>query len=341
MNFKIMNKLMVLLGLLMLTAPVKAQFVKKAQVGMKFLSNPVSAEVIGRGTAGINATFNSNGIFWNPALTSMIPGNLDVSLNYHQWIADISYNAVAASINAFNFGVVTLSGTIVDYGSLIKTVRSNNSQGYEETGSFSPSAFTLGLGFAQKITDRFSYGVNLKYVKQDLGSAWITASVDSADANNYTKKLKDYGLGAMAIDIGTYYDFQYKGITFAATLSNVSRELKYEEELFPLPFSVSFGLTISPLQFAFKDTGEHDVVLMFESNHPRDFGEKVKFGAEYSYEKTFFIRTGYVTNTDQRGFSAGLGFRKTISNVPFRIDYAFQTFGIFGNLHNFTVGISY
>ncbi|HEX2960999.1 MAG TPA: PorV/PorQ family protein [Ignavibacteriales bacterium] len=341
MNFKIKDKLLVLMGLLIFTAPVGAQITKKAQVGMKFLSNPVSAEVIGRGTAGINSTFNSNGIFWNPALTSMIPGNIDLSLNYHQWIADISYNAVAASFNAFDFGVFTLSGTIVNYGDLIATRRSFSSQGYDEVGTFSPSAYTLGLGFAQKISDRFSYGVNLKYVNQDLGSAWITASMDSMDASKSTIKTKDYGLGTVAMDIGTYYDFKYKGITFAATLSNVSRELKYENDPFPLPFAVSFGFTVSPLQFAVQNMQGHDLVVMFESYHPRDFGEKLKYGAEYSYEKTFFVRTGYVTNTDERGFSAGLGFRKTISNVPFRIDYAFQKFGIFGNLHNFTVGISY
>lgn len=71
MNLKIKNKLVMLLGLLFIATPVSAQFTKKAQVGMKFLSNPVSAEVIGRGTAGINSTYNSNGIFWNPALTSL------------------------------------------------------------------------------------------------------------------------------------------------------------------------------------------------------------------------------------------------------------------------------
>ncbi|HEX2868631.1 MAG TPA: PorV/PorQ family protein [Ignavibacteriales bacterium] len=341
MNFKIKDKLMVLIGLLIFSVPSSAQIMKKAQVGMKFLSNPVSAEVIGRGTAGINSTFNSNGIFWNPALTSMIPGKVDLSLNYHQWIADISYNAVAASFNAFDFGVVTLSGTIVNYGDLVATRRSLSSAGYDETGTFSPSAYTLGLGFSQKVSDRFSYGVNLKYVNQELGSAWVTDKMDSMDAKKSSIKLKDYGLGAVAIDIGTYYDFQYKGITFAATLSNVSREMKYENEAFPLPFAVSFGFTVSPLQFAFQNLQGHDLVLMFESNHPRDFGEKLKYAAEYSYEKTFFLRGGYVTHSDQRGFSAGLGFRKAISNVPFRIDYAFQPFGIFGNLHNFTVGISY
>ncbi|MGE5400538.1 MAG: PorV/PorQ family protein [Ignavibacteriales bacterium] len=341
MNFKIRNIFLVLIGLLILAAPVRAQFEKKAQVGMKFLSNPISAEAIARGTAGINCTYNSNGIFWNPALTSMIPGKVDVSMNYHKWIADISYNAVAASVNAFDFGVVTLSGTIVDYGDLFATVRSNNSEGYEETGTFSPSAYTVGLGFSQKVSDRFSYGVNVKYLNQDLGAAWVTTSGDSLNDPKFSRELKPYTMGTFAIDVGTYYDFQYKGITFAATLSNISQEKKYENELFSLPFAVSFGVTVAPLQFAVNDLGDHDLILMFESYHPRDFGEKAKYGMEYSYSKTLYLRAGYITNLDERGFSAGVGFRKTISSVPFRVDYAYQDAGIFGGLHYFTVGISY
>jgi hypothetical protein len=338
MKIKIKSFIYLLTVLLLVNLPVQAQFTKKAQVGMKFLSNPVSAEVIARGTAGINSTYNSNGIFWNPALTSLITADYDVSLNHHQWIADIKYNAAAASINAFDFAVITVSGSMVDYGELVTTVRSGNSEGYEETGNFSPSAYTFGLGFAQKVTDRFSYGVNVKYVKQDLGSAWI--SEDPIDENS-GRIMKAYSLDAFAIDIGTYYDFQYKGITFAATLSNVSQEKKYESEEFPLPFSVNFGATVSPMQFMMADRGEHDLIFMFESHHPRDFGERVKFGVEYDYSKIVYIRGGYITNLDERRFSAGLGFRQTLSGINFRIDYAFQDSGIFGNLNYFTVGMGF
>jgi len=339
MNFIIKNKLLILIALLTFTIQVNAQFEKKAQVGMKFLSNPVSAEVIARGSAGINATYNSNGIFWNPALTSLIPGNFDISLNYHQWIADISYNAVAASVNAFDFGIVTVSGTFVDYGDLYTTVRSNNAQGYEETGTFSPLAYTVGLGFAQKISDKFSYGINLKYVQQDLGSAWVTASGDSLTDPAYSRTLKKYDMGAVAIDIGTYYDFNYKGITFAATLANVSQEKKYEYEIFPLPFSVNFGATVSPMQFLMENAQGHDIILMVESHHPRDFGEKIKLGFEYNYSGMIFLRTGYITNQDERNFSAGVGFKKEISGYLLRVDYAFQDFGIFGNMNYITVGM--
>jgi hypothetical protein len=339
MNLKIKSLILLLLGLVAFNIPVNAQFTKKAQVGMKFLSNPVSAEAIARGTAAINSTYNSNGIFWNPALTSLIESNYDVSLNHHQWIADISYNAVAASFNAFDFAVITLSGTMVDYGELFTTVRSNNAQGYEETGTFSPAAYSFGLGFAQKVTDRFSYGLNVKYVNQDLGSAWIATAGETMDDVNFNRQLKAYTLEAFAFDIGTYYDFQYKGITFAATLANVSQEKKYENELFPLPFSVNFGATISPLQFLTDQMDGHDIVLMFESHHPRDFGEKLKFGVEYNYSKIVYLRGGYISNLDERKFSAGIGFKQALAGVNLRVDYAFQDSGIFGNLNYFTVGM--
>jgi hypothetical protein len=341
MNYKTLKALLILVGLIGLSLPVNAQFEKKAQVGMKFLSNPVSAEAVARGTSGINLTTNSNGIFWNPALTGLITTTADVSLNYQKWIADITYNSLAASVNFEGIGVFTLSGTIVDYGDLYQTVRSNNDQGYEETGKFTPSAFQIGIGYAQKVSDRFSYGVNVKFVRQDLGSAWISTSGDSISDPKFHKELKSYDMNVPAIDIGTYYDFKYKGITFAATLTNISREVKYEQEDFPLPFAVSFGGTIAPLQFFFEDTKQHNLIVSIESNHPRDFGEKMKYALEYDYMKMIYFRTGYITNVDERGFSAGIGLRKTIANTNFRVDYAYQPAGIFGTLHYITVGIGY
>ena len=147
MNYKTIKILLILVGLISLSLPVRAQFEKKAQAGMKFLSNPVSAEAVARGTSGINLTRNSNGIFWNPALPSLITTTTDVNFNYHKWIADISYNAIAASVSVPQIGVFTVSGNYVNYGDLYQTVRANNDEGYIETGTFSPKAFSFGVGF--------------------------------------------------------------------------------------------------------------------------------------------------------------------------------------------------
>ncbi len=318
-----------LCGLLNLS---QAQITKKAQVGFRFLENPVSAEVMGRGGVGVATTLTANGIFWNPALIGLIEPNVDVSYNYTKGIADINYSAVAATIHLGDFGVLGFSLLSMDYGTFVGTERADNSQGYIETGNFSPTAISVGTAFSQKVTNRFSYGIHVKYVHQNLGSVIY---------NDSTGELKKYAQGTVAFDVGAYYDFLYNGITFGASLQNVSKELKYETDEFPLPFAVSFGITVEPIQFFNKDEKTSRLILSFESRHPRDFGEKVKFGAEYRFMEMFIARAGYEMHYDERGFSAGIGVNQEISGIPVRVDYAFEPFGIFGNIHFISIGVSY
>lgn len=318
-----------------------AQFEKQAQVGFRFLSNPVSAEVVGRGETGITTTINSNGVFWNPALLGLIEPMIDVGLNHTQGIAEINYNAFSASFKLFDIGVVGVSLLAMDYGDFYATRRAANDQGYIETGVFSPTGIAVGLAFSQKVSDRFSYGVHFKYVTQDLGLAWIATSGETLDDPNLALDQKRYDNKVIAADVGAYYDFQFNGIKFAAVLQNISKELKYVNEEFPLPFSISFGVTVQPLDFFMQMQDDQSFVLSFESVHPRDFGEKVKIGGEYKFMNMFFVRTGYMMNYDERGLTGGLGFKYMVSEIPFRIDYAYEPFGILGDRHYFSVGVSY
>lgn len=140
-----------------------AQIEKKAQVGFRFLENPVSAEAVGRGMVGLTSTRSSDAVFWNPALLGWLEPTLDISLHHTKGIADINYNAAAGAFRLGDFGVI--------------------------------------------------------------------------------------GFSFLAMDYGTFYDFDYHGIRFGATLQNISKEIKYEDEAFPLPFAVSFGLGLQPLTF--------------------------------------------------------------------------------------------
>lgn len=320
-----------------------AQIEKKAQVGFRFLENPVSAEVVGRGQVGITTTYNSNGIFWNPALLGLIQSNYDVSLNHTTGIADINYNALAGTVKLGNAGVLGFSLLAMDYGDFYGTVRGGSSMGYTETGTFSPTAFSAGIAFSQAISDKFSYGVHLKYVYQDLGDAYIatSGSVDSGLVLDKRKYSSSNLTLPFAIDVGAFYDFQYNGIKFGASLQNISKEFRYENEKFPMPFSVNFGLTVEPLGFFDIHDKDHNLMVCAESRHPRDFGEKTKFGAEYKYMDMFIARVGYMTNYDGRDITAGLGVRYNLSGVPLRIDYAYEPWDIFGAVHFLSLGISY
>jgi long-subunit fatty acid transport protein len=320
---------------------INAQVEKQAQAGFRFLSNPVSAEAMGRGATGIVSTFNSNALFWNPALISFNDRDIDVSLNYTKSIADINYSAAAATIQIGSFGVVGLSLLAMDYGTFYGTVRAANEQGYIETGTFSPAAIAGGLTFSSRISDRFSYGVQLKYAHQDLNSAMVAVRGDSLNDPNLSLEERRYKTDVYALDVGAFYDFHFKGIKFGAVLQNISEEVSYENEEFPLPFSIIFGASIKPLTFLNDNEFSNSLQINFETVHPRDFNEKVKVGAEYSYLNTLIIRAGYVLNYDERNWTAGLGLRQEISGIPLRVDYAFEPFGVLGNRHFISVGFSY
>jgi len=337
---RIIPAISVALLVILLSSGAEGQIVKKAQVGFRFLENPVSAEVVGRGMIGVTTTLSANSIFWNPSQLGWVTSSVDLEVNHTQGIADINYNAAAAAVRIGNTGVIGLSLLSMDYGTFYGTRLAANEQGYVETGNFSPSAYAVGLAVSQKISDRFSYGIHLKYVSQNLGSAWVAPTGSSLTDPNLAIGTRQYAQNALAMDVGAYYDFLYNGIRFGACMQNISREIRYENEPFPMPFAVSFGATVEPFRF-FMDNPKDVFILSFESRHPRDFNEKLKIGAEYHFFDTFIARFGYATNYDERGLSAGLGVRYALGDIPVRVDYAYQAFGVFGAAHYFSLGVSY
>jgi len=319
-----------------------AQIIKRAQAGFRFLENPISAEAIGRGGVGVAMITNSNAVFWNPAGIGWITQRADLSVNYTRGIADINYASSSLAIRLWNIGVVALNTTVMDYGEFYGTRRATNEAGYIETGVFSPKAFALGIAFSQKVSERFSYGVNLKYAYQNLGDVWVgTAGKDVGDPD-LQMETRSYTHGEPALDIGAYYDFLFHGIRFGASLQNLSREIQYETEKFPMPFAVNFGMTIDPLSFLLPpENNAHSLMVSIESRHPRDYNEKVKAGIEYTFENSLALRIGYTGGYDERGFTAGLGVKQTLGGVSLRVDYAYQAFGIFGAAHFFSFGAAY
>ncbi len=330
--------LLVLWIVTMNTAPCQ---IKKGQVGFRFLENPISAEAIGRGGLGLVTIRNANTVFWNPAGLGWIDAKFDFNINYTSGIADINHSSFSAAYNIRRFAIVALDFLVMDYGDFFGTRRANNEQGFVDTETFSPQSYAIGLSFSQRVSDRFSYGVRVKYAKQDLGSAWIGISGTDVDDPNLQIAQKSYASGEPAIDIGAIYDFLYHNIRFGAAIQNFSREIKYEDEKFPLPFAVSFSLTIDPLSFMVQNAKHYSFYIGLETRHCRDFKEKVKLGAEFEYKNVITLRSGYMGNYDERGLTLGIGFQKIYFDSKFRFDYAYQDFGVFNSVHIFSFGVTY
>lgn len=333
-NFTIIT----LLILSLVAYTVEAQNKKLAQTGMKFLSVSTDARTSGFGEAATAVDLASaTSIFYNPSTMASIKEFSSLTIGNIGWIADINYmyGAVAFAPYDGDFGVVGLSFLTVDYGDFLGTIVANNEQGFIDIGRYSPKAYSFGVSYAKALSTKFSVGGNIKYVKQDLGSSVI----DIDDSGQFVND--ENSLGTMAYDFGILYRTGFKSLNFGMSVRNFSTELKYKEETFQLPLTFRIGLSMDLVDLFDIDKNTHSFLVAVDASHPRDFSEQIYIGGEYTFINTFSIRAGYVSPRDENNFTAGFGIKRNVAGMNLGIDYAYQPYGIFNNVHRFSFNFSF
>ena len=320
--------------------PARAQQVedreKLAQTGFKFLSIAGDARAAGLSAAMTAREGGAAMLFYNPAGMAWFDGATDVSLSQTSWIADITHNhgAVALRPAGGRFGVVGVSLSFADYGELTETIYADNEQGFLELGTFAPSAFAVGVGYANAVTEQFSVGGQVKYASEDLGDA--VSDVDGA--GGYERESIQEG--TLAYDIGVHYKTGFESLSFAVSARNFAPEVTFAEESFQLPLTLQIGVAMDVLDLTSLDPGTHSLIVGVDAANPRDFSEQLKVGAEYTFLDAFSLRGGYTFPTDEEGVSLGAGVRQRLGGVGFEADYAFTDFGVFSRVHRVAVRFS-
>jgi hypothetical protein len=253
-----------------------------------------------------------------------------------QWIAGINHLYASAAINTpnNNYGVFGLTFQSVDYGEIIRTVRATNADGYMDMGTFRPTGFAVGLGYARALSDRFSIGGRASYVFQNLGDG-----LNSVD--NFSNPLKSKNtIDVISYDFGMFYKTGYKSLNFAMSVRNFSKEIKYQKEGFQLPLMFRIGTSINVIDFFTESHDADSFLLSVDATNSRDFPETINVGGEYIFMKTLAIRAGYMAGQDEHGINAGLGVQQTIEGIGIGIDYCYTPFGIFGTVNRFAIQLS-
>ena len=125
------------------------------------------------------------------------------------------------------------------------------------------------------------------------------------------------------------------------SIKNFSTELKYKEETFQLPLTFRIGLSMDAMDLFDIDKNTHSLLVSVDAAHPRDFSEQIYLGAEYTFINTFSVRAGFVSPADVRNFTAGFGIKRNFGGMNLGIDYAYQPFGIFSNVHRFSFNFAF
>jgi hypothetical protein len=169
------------------------------------------------------------------------------------------------------------------------------------------------------------FGVNLRYVREDL---------DDAVTSNWS------------VDLGTVYHTGIKTLRLAMVGRNFGPDAEFadwDERIgipamrVKMPMSYSFGAAMDIIEKT--NNSPHLLIGVAEFIHPNDGPEKINIGAEYTFQNLLALRGGYRFNYDEESFTIGGGLNLSTAYGTFKVDYSFWDFGILDTVSMFSIGL--
>ncbi|MBI5476967.1 MAG: PorV/PorQ family protein [Ignavibacteriales bacterium] len=330
-----------IIALALLLSSLSSSQTKVGSTAAPFLNIGMGPRAISMGGAFVATANDLSTLYWNPAGASRMEATGAMFL-YSPWFADITYNWAGLLVNTGSYGSLGLSVTYLDYGKMEVTTLSEQ----EGTGEyFSAKDIAFSVTYSYNLTDKFSLGMNVKYINQKIWNS-------SADA--------------FAIDLGTLFISDFYGVRIGASISNFGTDMtldgkdllvlydpnpnlngnndqiltRLKTDAYPLPLIFRVGIAKD-----FFVGSKNRITVAADAIHPNDNAEAMNVGTEYSFNENLFIRAGYkslfLTNTEE-GLNLGFGLKYEIADkVFFNIDYAYQDFGKLKYTQQFGVGIQF
>lgn len=317
----------------------KSDVSKKGTTAATFLTIGQGARALSMGGAFVAVADDPSSLYWNPAGITDISGG-SVFVDHTQWFADIQYNYLASTFSLGDLGTVGLSFTASSIDEM-RVTTTDNPDGNGETFSVSDIAFSVG--YAIKLTDKFSIGFNPKFIHQKIWK--MSASAFAIDIGvKYITPFDGAVLGMSISNFGT--KMQMQGNSAAVTYDpdettsgnngKIPAYLATEEWALPLNFKVGVAYKV------FSDES-NKLTLAVDASHPNDNYESIDLGGEYVFSDFLAIRGGYKSMflvDSEEGMTLGVGVKQAlVGNVQLAFDYGYQDFGILKNVQKFTLGI--
>jgi hypothetical protein len=316
-----------LLPLLALAAAAQAAVTGVGTKAAPFLGIGLGSRALGMGGAFTSLADDGSCLYWNPAGAALL-GRSEMLVAKTDWLVDTDLSFVALIAPLGDRAAVGMSITYLDYGDMEVTTLAQQ----DGTGEFfSSSDFALGLTWAMRLTDRFSFGASGKFIQQkiwqerassvafDVGTLYRTGFRSMTLGMGIYHVGLDMGMDGTDLLIGHDLDPNIGGDNPA----NPARLDTYDWEL-PIAFRIGASLPLmeSPL---------HRWLLSVDAVHAADRSEAVSLGSEFGYRERFFLRGGWrdlFLDEVEGGLALGAGFRYPLAGgSELRIDAAWEDYG--------------
>jgi opacity protein-like surface antigen len=344
-----MNKIRItffLLFALLISTTSNAQLLRStSKVGTtaaQFLKIGAGARAIGMGGAYSALGGDIYSIYWNPAGLASINSNTEIAFNHAEWLADISYDFAAAALNLGDFGVLSASFTSLSVPEEdVTTFAAPEGDGR----TWDASMLAISIGYSKMLTDRFSFGAQLKFIRETIWNSGASGfAVDIG--TQYVTPFNDLVIGASISNFGSTMSLDGRDIQFNydpndnldTGPNNVPANLDTDEFDLPLTFRIGLSMDLYESRF-FRVTGAVD------ATHPNDNTEYMNSGLELAYDEMFFVRAGYKSlfkENSEEGLTYGAGFKYTLSSgMNLYINYGYADYGRLENVQFVDVGIGF
>ncbi|MDZ7267063.1 MAG: PorV/PorQ family protein [candidate division KSB1 bacterium] len=313
--------------LAMLLPPMSVLGIERVgTTSFQFLKIPVGVRGIGMGNAFVAGAVDASAVYWNPAGLGWATRK-EILLTHLNLPADIKYDNVAlllpvsTAIGSFglNIGVLHMDDLVVRTPSRP-----------EGTGElFTASDIAVGLSYSRQVSNRFTFGVQVRYIREELAN-YVSSGVSFDAGLQYQTDFRSLRLGMVIQNFGadTKFDGSFLDYRTASTTGGQPRRQDFDSA--PLPMTFKTGVLADLETMTGVDLGESvkgNLAAQFE--HPPDNKERLNGGLELTFNERFSLRGGYNFNYDTDGFTLGFGV-----NVPFsaernvlRVDYAYADLG--------------
>lgn len=308
--------------------------------GVPFLTITPDSRAGGMGDVGAATTPDINSQFWNPAKYVFMNSQAGVALSYTPWLSKL-----VSDINlGYLAGYWKLSENQSFSGSL-RYFSLGEINLYDNTGtamgSSNPYEMAIDLGYAQKLSEKFSAAVVFRYIRSDMNTRQsIGEGVQMEPGNAFGADVAAYFNTPISMSTGD------AKLAFGLNISNIGSKISYDGNQtnlfipanlrlggsFEYPFDdynkISFNADINKLlvpssQIKRDDDDETEqafiqrrdeannissIAGIFKSFGDAPGGAKEELqeimwsaGAEYAYNNQFFVRSGYFNESQYKG----------------------------------------
>ena len=344
----------IVLGLATIVLGLQAtsqELVRPVITGAPFLQVVPDARAGGMGEIGVASLPDSYSQFHNPAKFLFFQQESSgIGLSYipqFQGYANDIFHANAAYYQQLNERSA-LSGSLTYFSFGRIEVEEEMGREIINQGSFVPNEMSLDLSYSLKLSDHYGMSVSGRYIRSDITNDQSYAGLELKAAN------------AVAVDISGYYvssieereDMWSLGFNF----KNLGSKLSYsgeDEFSYPLPAYLKLGGGYHVM------TGKNDVLSFYGeamkylvsstddqgrlpegsaaagwfrsfTDAPDGFSEELKevtlsLGSEYNYNEVLKLRTGFITQSEEKGSRNHMTFGAGFEYQMFDFDFAYQT----------------